>query len=113
MSDNVSQDFVFGTLATDALRLTQIRAAQSGVAHAYRLEPADPRPGEPVAIQISLGPQVAADHVTCYYTTDGSEPRGARGAATDGYAVELVRSGVVWDTLLWGYLETWSGTIPA
>ncbi|MFL5801428.1 MAG: glycoside hydrolase family 13 protein [Roseiflexaceae bacterium] len=113
MTDNVSQDFVFGTLATDALRIAQMRAARAGVAHAYRLEPADPQPGQPVSIQISLGPQIAADYVTCYYTTDGSEPRGARGVATDGYAVDLVRSDVVWDTLLWSYLETWQGALPA
>jgi cyclomaltodextrinase / maltogenic alpha-amylase / neopullulanase len=113
MTNNVSQDFVFGTLATDALRLAQIRAARSGVAHAYRMEPADPQPGQPVTIHISLGPQVAADYVTCYYTTDGSEPRRARGVAANGYAIELARSGVEWDTLLWGYFETWSGTLPA
>jgi glycosidase len=113
MTENASQDFVFGTLATDALRIAQIRAAHSGIAHAYRLEPADPRPGEPVTIRISLGPQVAADHVTCYYTTDGSEPHGARGVAVNGIAVELARDGVRWETLVWGYVETWSGTIPA
>jgi glycosidase len=112
MTENVSQDFVFGTLATDDLRLAQIRAARSGVAHAYRLEPADPGPGEPVTLHVSLGPEIAADHVTCYYTTDGRDPDGARGAAAVGAAAELERSEVVWDTLLWGYVETWTGTLP-
>jgi cyclomaltodextrinase len=112
MSDNVSQDFVFGTLATDALRLAQNRAAQSGVGHAYRLEPADPRPGEPATVHVSLGPAVAATHVTCYYTSDGSEPGGSRGVATTGQAIELTRGEASWDTVLWAYLEHWSGTIP-
>ncbi len=113
MTDNVSQDFVFGTLATDELRLAQMRAARAGVSHAHRLA-ADPQPGELVAIQVSLGPQVAADHVTCYYTTDGGEPYGERGIVANGQAIELVRSEVVWDTLLWGYLKYGRGdTGPA
>lgn len=112
MSDNVSQDFVFGTLATDDLRLAQLRAAQAGVAHAYQITPADPRPGEAVTVQISLGPQIAADRVTCYYTTDGGDPNGRRGVATAGAAIELARASVAWDTLLWGYRETWAGSIP-
>ena len=44
----VSADFMFGTLATDDLRLAQIRAASTGVHHAHDLEPPDPRPGEAV-----------------------------------------------------------------
>jgi glycosidase len=108
-----SADFVFGTLATDDLRLAQMRAARSGVAHDHRLHPPDPRPGEPVAVHVLLGPRIAADHVTCYYTTDGSQPLGQRGQAAAGTAVELARTEVLWDTLLWGYGEAWAGTIPA
>jgi cyclomaltodextrinase / maltogenic alpha-amylase / neopullulanase len=52
MEENVSQDFVFGTLATDALRLAQMRTARSGVAHAHHLEPLDPQPGEPVVVHV-------------------------------------------------------------
>ena len=74
-------DFVFGTLATDDLRLAQIRAASSGVHHVHDLEPPDPRPGEPVAVAVTVGGRVHADHVTCYYTTDGSDPAGDRGRA--------------------------------
>lgn len=107
-----SADFVFGTLATDDLRLAQLRAASAGVAHEYRLLPADPRPGEPVEVQVTLGPRAAADRVTCYYTLDGADPRGRRGLAEQGRAVELRRAGVEWDTLLWAYRETWAGQIP-
>jgi glycosidase len=110
--DNVSQDFVFGTLATDALRLAQIRAAQSGVAHAHHLDPLDPRPDDPVTVHVALGPRIETDRVTCYYTTDGSDPAGARGSPANGAALPLARAAVEWDTLLWGYVERWSGTIP-
>lgn len=112
-AEHISNDFVFGTLATDELRLAQLRAAQAGVAHAYQITPADPLPGAPVDVFVSLGPQVLADHVTCYYTTDGGEPDGRHGVARSGAAVELVRAGVAWNTLLWGYSETWSGQLPA
>ena len=112
MPEHVTQDFIFGTLATDDLRLAQVRAAQSGLVHTYLIEPADPHPGTPVTIHISLGPQLAADRVTCYYTIDGSDPTGKRGVALAGAPVELVRTSTVWDTLLWGYRETWAGSIP-
>ena len=62
---------------------------------------------------MSLGPQIVADHVTCYYTTDGGEPEGQHGVARSGAAVELARASVAWNTLLWGYSETWSGRLPA
>src|SRR5690348_13155834 len=98
MTENVSQDFVFGTLATDELRLAQIRAARSGVAHAHHLEPLDPRPDEPVVVHVSIGPRIHADRISCYYTTDGSDPAGVHGVATSGQTVELARVGVEWDT---------------
>lgn len=110
--EHVSADFVFGTLATDELRLAQLRAAQLGVAH-DTLSPLDPQPGEAVTVHVTLGPAISADHVTCYYTTDASLPDGARGVASNGAAVTLFRVGVIWDTLLWGYREQWAGALRA
>jgi len=112
MSESVSQDFVFGTLATDELRLAQLRAAAAGVLHAHDLEPLDPRPGDAVSVGVRVGSLVYAERVTCYYTTDGSDPAGQRGSATVGWAVDLERTGVEWDTLAWTYRETWAGRIP-
>jgi glycosidase len=108
----VSADFMFGTLATDDLRLAQMRAASTGVHHGHDLEPPDPRPGEAVRITVTVGGGVHADHLTCYYTTDGSDPAGDRGHPTRGSAVAFGRTGVTWDTLTWAYVETWSATIP-
>ena len=108
----VSADFVFGTLATDALRLAELRRASEGVRHAHDLEPADPPPGVPIRIGVTIGPQVLADRVTAYYSTDGSDPAGAGGTAERGLALDLARTGVSWDTLSWAYLETWAGSIP-
>ena len=58
------------------------------------------------------GVRVHADRVTCYYTTDGSEPAGDRGRAENGSAIAMERTAVAWDTLTWAYTERWSGTIP-
>ena len=112
MTDDVSADFVFGTLATDELRLAQLRAAASGVHHGHDLEPRDPRPGEPITVRVRVGPEVVADRVTAYVTTDGATPAGSQGRATTGTAIPFERTAVEWDTLVWGYRETWSGSIP-
>ena len=107
-------DFTFGTLATDELKLVHHRATQCGLQHGHDLAPTDSTSGPtgddhgPV-----LGPDVTADHVTCYYTLDGTEPAGSRGLATTGCALPLERTGVAWDTLVWGYAETWRGLLPA
>jgi cyclomaltodextrinase / maltogenic alpha-amylase / neopullulanase len=107
-----SADFIFGTLATDELRLARLRADRSGVAHGQQITPSDPRPGEAVTVEASTGPAIAATNLTCYYTIDGSDPDGARGVANNGYAVPLERKHVAWDTLLWGYVSHWAGQIP-
>lgn len=111
--DDVSADFIFGTMATDARRLAFLKAELSGVSHRHRIEPADPLPQQAVTLRVSLGPAVVADHVTCYFTTDGSEPAGARGVPAPGArAVAFERVGSEWNTFLWGYLEEWRATLP-
>ncbi len=111
--DDVSADFIFGTMATDARRLAFLKAELSGVSHRHRIEPADPLPQQAVTLRVSLGPAVVADHVTCYFTTDGSEPAGARGVPAPGArAVAFERVGSEWNTFLWGYLEEWRAALP-
>lgn len=111
-ADQPSADFVFGTLATDDLRIAQLRASRSGVAHGQRLVPLDPGPGEAVTVQATTGPRIDATYVTCYYTTDGSDPQGSRGVILNGQALALTSTAVTWDTLLWGYVTEWAGQIP-
>lgn len=104
---NVTQDFIFGTLATDELRLAAIQAAGRGVFHGQRIDPADPEPGRPVTITVSVGTDVSADEVIAVYTLDGSDPN------LDSPRLTLERAEVVWDTLLWGYRHEWRGAFPA
>ncbi|MFV9504426.1 MAG: alpha-amylase family glycosyl hydrolase [Oscillochloridaceae bacterium umkhey_bin13] len=111
--DNVSADFIFGTLATDARRLGYLKAELAGVSHRHQLHPADPIPDQPTTLTVSLGPTVVADHVTCYFSTDGSLPTGSRGVPGSGsQAVAFRRTGSRWDTFLWGYLDAWQAEVP-
>ena len=106
------EEFIFGTLATDELKLVHHRASRSGLQHEHNLRPSDPQPGQPITLTVHVGPDLDAEQAACYYTLDGSEPAGARGVAGNGQVLLLERAEVVWDTLIWGYVEEWQGTLP-
>lgn len=106
MTTNVTQDFIFGTLATDELRLEALRAVGRLLVHGNRIDPPDPAPGQPVRIDVSIGAEVDAASGAVQYTTDGSEPSDA------SQAVALEPADVVWDTLVWGYRRIWQAEIP-
>jgi cyclomaltodextrinase len=107
------EEFLFGTFATDELKLVHHRASRRGVQHRHDLSPRDPVPGQPVRLRVYAGPDLDADQVACYYTLDGSEPVGAGGVAHTGHALLLERADVEWDILSWGYVAAWQGTLPA
>lgn len=106
------EEFIFGTLATDELKMLYHRAEQRGLHHRYRIAPRDPHPGDAVTVSVTVGPDLDADHVVCYYTTDGSEPRGSYGVADNGIALPMREHGPGWDTPTWGYTELWRCAIP-
>ena len=106
------EEFIFGTYATDELKLVHHRAARSGLQHGHALAPQDPLPDRTVAITVCTGPDLPVEQVACYYTLDGSEPDGARGLARNGQVLMLEEVGVAWDTLLWGYVTRWQATLP-
>lgn len=103
---NVTQDFIFGTLATDDLRLEALRAQGRGLWHGSRTTPVDPEPGEPVRLTVSAGTEVDATALFACYTIDGGDP------TPDAERVPLSPGETVWDTLLWGYRQEWHGWLP-
>lgn len=105
-------DFVFGSLTTEEQRLAQVRAYRSGITHLQRRTPRDPQPGQSVHIELTLGPDHPHPQAWVYWTNDGSDPEGAEGQATQGYATPLKVVGVEWDTLLWGYVRRFGGDLP-
>jgi len=106
------EDFIFGTLANDELKLIHHRAVRRGLQHNYQLSPLDPSPDQPVTITVQVGCDLGVEQVACYYTVDGSLPVGEHGVALHGQVIALKQVEVVWDTLSWGYLTIWQGVIP-
>ncbi len=105
-------DFMFGTLSTDELKVYNHRIVCQGVRHEHDIMPRKPSANEPILLFATTGVDVLADAMACYYTTDGSEPVGTRGMATNG---EVLRFSIVetrWDSLSWGYVTRWKATCP-
>lgn len=102
----VTQDFIFGTLATDDLRLEQFRTRTRGIWHGSRVSPRDPEPGDTLTFTVTVGSDVDVERVEVLLTRDGSLPDAT------SEALPMQRAGVEWDTLTWSYLETWSLSLP-
>jgi hypothetical protein len=107
------QDIIFGTLISDELKLIHHRAHRTGLQHNYAIDPLDPKPWQPVAVFVLVGCDIDLDEVRCHYTLDGSQPGATNGTGAKIKTAKLARIHVEWDTLTWGYVETWRGEIPA
>jgi len=107
------EEHIFGTYATDDLKLVHHRAMRRGVQHGHAISPADPLPGQPVTLTVCVGPELAVTALAAYYTVDGSIPAGSRGVATCGAAIPFTQVETVWDSLVWDYLTIWRATLPA
>jgi len=95
------EDFIFGTLSTDELKVIFHRAYSSGIRHANQTVPQDPIPGQPVTIVVETGPNVLIDEVACYFSTNGEDPEGCRGRSETSEVVFLKKVNTQWDTLKW------------
>jgi glycosidase len=106
-------DFIFGTLATDAARSAAVRAKRAGVTHDHRRTPRDPGPGEAVKIEVKVGPAQPYGRVRVYWTNDGSDPEiAAESRSHATHVTPLTAAGAEWDTELWGYVRVFRGEIP-
>jgi cyclomaltodextrinase / maltogenic alpha-amylase / neopullulanase len=105
-------DFIFGTLATDELRLNHERALRAGVTHNHNRLPRDPTPGQPVELHLWVGPDHPVTQAWVYWTADGNDPDGESGVARHGFVLPMQHMGSHWDTLLWGYRQHWRAVLP-
>lgn len=105
-------DFIFGTLATDALKVVHHRTHYQGLQHSFQITPRDPQPGQTVTLTVRAGADLGINQVACYYTTDGSWPKGSRGIATQGTEIPLRMIGTEWDTIAWNYTTLWRCELP-
>jgi cyclomaltodextrinase len=106
-------EFIFGTLATDRLRLLHHQLARTGVQHQHIIEPLDPEPNQAVTLNVVTGGDFPAISVACYFTTDGSAPDGSKGDCSNGIAILLTPDALEWDTPTWSYSRRWHGTLPS
>jgi len=107
------EDFIFGTLATDESRIKHLRDLRGGITHAHKRLPLDPLPGQPIQIDLTIGPSFSQNQAWVYWTDDGSDPAGKNGIASNGYATHLEPIHTEWDTFLWGYIRRFRGEIPS
>src|SRR5678816_329027 len=84
------EDFIFGTLSTDAARLNHLTSTRAGITHAHQRSPRDPLPNQAISIDLSIGPTYPYDQGWIYWTNDGSDPEGKNGIPANGYATRPV-----------------------
>ncbi len=107
------QDFVFGGIESDDTRLLATeRARHRGLRHEQRIQPLDPRPGDPVTLTVTVGPDMRADKVTAAVTVDGSDPAVGDPDRPGRFLLPLARMDVCWEPAVWDYVEVWQGLIP-
>jgi cyclomaltodextrinase / maltogenic alpha-amylase / neopullulanase len=105
-------DFIFGTLSTDELRIAHLTDTRGGITHTHQRNPRDPLPDQAVEIHLSVGPAYPFDRAWVYWTNDGTDPDGLNGTALNGHATPLEPVNSEWDTFLWGYVRRFRGELP-
>ena len=105
-------NFIFGTLSEEKLRLLHYQAQRRGVQHGRMLNPLDPAPGDPVAVEAITDESIDATHCAVYYTTDGSTPEGDRLHVHCGSLVLMERVETVWDIFSWSFCTRWRAVLP-
>ena len=90
--------FIFGALGDERSRADYVRKLTAGATHRRRRSPRDPAPGEAVTVELDAGPRVPAGEAWLELDGEGRQP--------------LELASVDWDTLVWGYVRRFRGTIP-
>src|SRR5439155_989753 len=75
-----------------------VRKLTAGATHRRRRSPRDPAPGEAVTVELDAGPRVPTGEAWLELDGEGRQP--------------LELASVDWDTLVWGYVRRFRGTIP-
>ena len=74
-----------------------------GVHHYAVKEPRNPRPNAPVWLEVTTSQEKPIQFVTLWYTTDEWETN---------HELRFEKHSLVWDTLLWEYLQHWWVQLP-
>ncbi|RJQ44609.1 MAG: alpha-amylase [Anaerolineaceae bacterium] len=106
-------DFIFGDMVSEEERIEKYRSVVRGVSHLSHRNPLKARPGDMVSLTLSTGPDMLTENAFIYYTTDGLDPVGKNGKAKNGSVITMQKSKVTWNMPEWGYVQEYTGVIPA
>jgi cyclomaltodextrinase / maltogenic alpha-amylase / neopullulanase len=104
-------DFFFSSYVTP-WQQRYLAALADGIAHGAVITPRDPQPDVPVTLQFTTAAVLPIERVAIYYTTDGSEPQGERGIATNGTALLVENGELSRDDLSEQPVYHWHATLP-
>ncbi len=113
VEDHGATDFVFGNNELTENIVNKRIENLAGILHNHRIEPRSPGMGQEVTLTVTVGNKVDAVNAWCYFTTDGSNPKGSNGIAANGTVIPFEQTGVIWEDLIWGYLTEFQAKIPA
>lgn len=99
---------IFGEMIHLEKRVVRHEYDLKGVKHRLPLTPARPEPDKPLSLTLTTSSSLAYDAACCFYTTDNTNP-----ASHSAQALMLQPDRAAWDTITWGYIRQWQGTLPA
>jgi len=110
MTDNTTNttglaDFIFGTLATTADRITAVTEAR----RALSIPEVEVVEGA-VYVRLTAGPDAPVAQMMLYFTTDGSDPQPDQSGT---FARVFREYPPEWNTIIWGYVRRFELTLPA
>lgn len=105
----MSADRIFGDLPEPEKRLAHHLTNVTGVKHLHRLEPRKPAPGQAFAVLLSTAGSQPFAAARCWYTTEAPEG----GTSQRLRELELTLAKTAWDDVSWGYIQLWTGHLPA
>ncbi|NMC46098.1 MAG: alpha-amylase [Chloroflexi bacterium] len=106
-------DFIFGDMVSEGDRIDKYRKMVRGVSHLSHRFPLQAKPGDEVLLRLSSGPEILTKKAFIYYTTDKTDPVGSKGIAQNGCVISMQSGNVNWNMPEWGYVQVFSGMIPA
>lgn len=106
------EEKIFGAWGDNTLKFIEHKLNRTGLQHRHMLSPRNPSLHQSIEITCWVGADLFIDRVCCYYTNDGSEPRGSKGQVRNGLKIDLIEVNVFWDTVTWSYIRVFQGIIP-
>ena len=113
----IMQDFVFGGIESDEAHLLAAqRELWRGIRHQHQIAPLDPVPHQAVQLTVTVGPDVALDHLLAHVQVlfdadNGAEPNHGQ-PHSRAFTLEFERAEVRWEPLIWAYVEVWQVQVP-